>query len=107
MTEVRKRYIRSQVCLVDKVGTIKREVDQCYGRVDPHHLSARGMGGRDGGKTDETMVPLCRKHHSEVEQIGVIKFQVKYEIDLKYELSVLRKQWGLYQRRVNNEPATM
>ncbi len=46
---------------------------------DPHHVKSRGAGGPDA----ENMVPLCRAHHSELHQIGVTEFQLRYNLDLK------------------------
>ena len=97
MSEEYKSYIRSLACLVD--GRWEKDCDRCWGPVAPHHRKARGIGGNDKGKTDDSCVPVCTKHHSELEQIGETKFQVKHEIDLKFEMSALQKQWKLYQRR--------
>jgi hypothetical protein len=37
--------------------------------VDLHHPTSRGAGG-----TDESLMPLCRKHHAETHQIGCNTF---------------------------------
>ena len=55
LNEAYKAYIRSKPCLV------------CGGRSEPHHLKARGMGGKNkSGVKDFTCIPLCREHHDEI-----------------------------------------
>jgi len=74
LNEVYLSYIRSKPCVVcGKMG------------VDPHHLIARGIGGYKGGWKDFTTIPLCREHHTELEQIGVTRMEKKYE---KYQLNL-------------------
>jgi hypothetical protein len=43
--------------------------------VDPHHIRSKGSGGDD---TDMNIIPLCRRDHSDWEQIGVVKMVAKY-----------------------------
>lgn len=50
--------------------------DVCTRRGEPHHLDTRGSGG-----SDYTCVLLCRKHHTEIGQIGMNAFQEKYNIN--------------------------
>lgn len=47
----------------------------CTGDIDPHHIKSRGAGGDD---VEENLIPLCREHHTEIHQIGKIKFRSKY-----------------------------
>lgn len=54
-------FIRAQPCLV------------CGQKSEPHHLLSRGSGG-----SDLYCINLCRKCHSEIEQIGRNKFCLKY-----------------------------
>lgn len=42
---------------------------------DPHHIKSRGSGGDD---SPENICPLCRKHHSEIHQIGLNRMLEKY-----------------------------
>jgi hypothetical protein len=42
---------------------------------DPHHYKTRGAGGDD---SLENLISLCRKHHNEIHQIGVLTFMAKY-----------------------------
>ena len=49
----------------------------CFDDADSHHLKTKGSGG-----SDLTCVPLCRRHHSEIHQIGREKFEKKYSVDL-------------------------
>lgn len=50
------------------------------GPIDPHHLVARGW--REAKRNDFTCVGLCRKHHGEIEQAGVEKFEAKYKVSV-------------------------
>lgn len=43
--------------------------------VDLHHVKTRKSGGNDDS---DNLMPLCRKHHQEVHQIGMGKMSVKY-----------------------------
>lgn len=43
--------------------------------VDVHHLTTKGAGGDD---VESNLVPICRKHHSELHQYGLGKFSWKY-----------------------------
>lgn len=43
---------------------------------DAHHVRSRGAGG---GDTEENLLALCRRHHSEIHQIGKTKFFSKYK----------------------------
>ena len=48
-----------------------RSLSQCFGRIDPHHAGwdhSKGEGKGTGIKaTDSTCVPLCRRHHQQLE----------------------------------------
>ena len=46
-----------------------------YHIVDVHHLNSKGSGGDD---IENNLITLCRKHHSELHQIGLKKFSWKY-----------------------------
>jgi hypothetical protein len=43
--------------------------------IDYHHIKSRGAGGTDH---DWNLLPLCRKHHTEVHKIGLRTFAQKY-----------------------------
>jgi len=64
-------YVRAQPCLVP----LCREA----GPIDPHHLKA--VGWREAKRNDFTAIPLCRKHHSEVEQVSRESFCEKYSME--------------------------
>ena len=66
------KYIKSKHCLV-------------CGRspVDPDHLEHLGMGGANkGGLKDYSCVSLCRQHHSERHDLGLRRFEEKYNLNL-------------------------
>lgn len=46
---------------------------------DPAHVKTVGSGGPDA----ENIVPLCHYHHQELHNIGIITFQLHYNVDLK------------------------
>ena len=55
-------------CLVGK---------DCWGNPEPHHLKTRGAGGSDDY---ENIMPLCRKHHTEIHSSGKNRFVEKYRL---------------------------
>lgn len=61
-------FIRRKHCLV------------CLSAGEPHHVQARGRN--NAKRNDFTSVPLCRKHHSEIEQIGRQKFEELHEVEI-------------------------
>ncbi len=40
------------------------EDDPCWGPIDPHHAGPHPMGRK---ADDDTCIPLCRKHHGDVD----------------------------------------
>jgi len=58
---------------------------------DPHHVTTRGAGG-----SDLTAVPVCRKHHIEVGQIG------KWEMEKRYGVTWDRCQFSLLQEFIES-----
>lgn len=50
--------------------------------ADPHHVRSRGAGHGDWVKKNGNVVPLCRRHHTEVHQGGPEKFRAKHEVNL-------------------------
>lgn len=63
--------VKSQRCIV---------LNQCIGRIDPHHITTVGAGG---GDTPDNIMPLCRKHHTEWD-LGIGKFLRRYPIVRKW-----------------------
>lgn len=59
-------YIREQKCL------------ECGNNAEPHHWKTRGAGG-----SDLLAIPLCRRHHVEIGQIGS-RFFDKYNWENTY-----------------------
>ena len=56
--------IKSMKCLVCNAS-----------EVDVAHIKTKGSGGPD---EEWNLMPLCRRHHSEQHQIGIITFSQKY-----------------------------
>jgi len=71
-------FIKRQYCLI-------RQPASCVGLVGWHHVVARGQ--RQSKRNDFLTIPLCIKHHSEIEQIGIEKFNVKHNLDTWKELA--------------------
>lgn len=80
-------YIRSKPCLI------------CGIKSDPHHLIARTW--RESKRNDYTAINLCRKHHSEVEQIALSKFESKYHINLWKEVALLIINYVQFYKKNN------
>jgi hypothetical protein len=64
--------------------------------AEGHHLTTRAAGGSD---EEFNLIPLDRKCHSEVHQIGLSKFSIKYKTVEKWLLSYgweyddIRQKW--------------
>tara|TARA_Y100000114_G_scaffold62587_1_gene57349 strand:+ start:353 stop:619 length:267 start_codon:yes stop_codon:yes gene_type:complete len=69
------KYIKSKHCLVCGVSP-----------VDPDHLEHIGMGNNRSLQSsilkNYTCVSLCRKHHTERHDLGLRRFEKKYNINL-------------------------
>jgi hypothetical protein len=60
--ELREQVIRRDggCVMKDMVGL------RCWGRLDPHHVSPKGMGGTKRPDTADDLITLCRIHHDYV-----------------------------------------
>lgn len=56
---------------------------------DPAHIKTKGSGGDD---IEENLMPLCRKHHSEQHQCGVVTFARRHPTVLFY---IELKGWSI------------
>ena len=67
--------------------------------ADPHHLIAIGMGQSRKKPSSKhfTIVPLCREMHTELHQIGIHKFQEKYNIQLWQKAFNMLFNWFIVQ----------
>lgn len=45
------------------------------GPSDPHHITSKGAGG---GDVVSNLIPLCRRHHTEIHKVGLSKFAWNY-----------------------------
>ena len=61
----------------------------CGSKAEPHHMKEIGMGRNRQLERAEhfTALAMCRGHHSELHTIGLISFQVKYNINLWREVA--------------------
>lgn len=61
-------------------------------RIDAelHHVKTRKSGGSDN---PHNLMPLCRKHHTEIHQIGTTTFSEKYPIAKNWLIS---NHWNKY-----------
>ena len=91
-------YVRKLPCLIEGEA------------ADPHHLKAVGAGRkREIPKwEDYTVIPLQRKFHVELEQIGLKKFELKYDINLYGEALNIVAHWIFHKYKIGleNEPKT-
>lgn len=53
-----------EAAIVRDGGCVLRGRGECWGRLDPHHVDPKGMGGRERDDVLEDLVILCRGHHS-------------------------------------------
>ena len=84
-----KEYISRIRCVVcqktdgkDMSGEKVEPIDyvpDMFNVTDPAHVKTVGSGGPDA----ENIVPLCHYHHQELHSIGIVTFQLHYNINLK------------------------
>lgn len=69
--------------------TIERAREDGVRRSDPHHTLSRGAGG-----VDEHCVPLCRRHHNELDSpwSGPKTFEATHDINLRQLAAALHEQ---------------
>jgi len=60
---------------------------------DPHHLTTRGAGGCD---VYENLMPLCRKHHTEIHAVGVGKLSWKFPVIKRWLME--HRRWDIIER---------
>tara|TARA_R110000824_G_scaffold13459_2_gene58600 strand:- start:3105 stop:3377 length:273 start_codon:yes stop_codon:yes gene_type:complete len=80
------QYIKEQPCCVSGTND-----------ADAHHLEAVGMGQnrKKANQKHFTSIPLSRTLHTEVHQIGLNKFQIKYNVQLWQEAYYYFAKWLL------------
>jgi hypothetical protein len=69
-----RRWVRSHGCCVPECPAA---------RVEFAHLRSAVNAGTGQKPHDAFGVSLCRTHHDEQHQLGVARFEAKYEIDLR------------------------
>ena len=82
-----KNHVRSLPCVVNR--------KDCGRAVDPHHLRHVGLGrNRKVARwEDYTQIPLCRRCHSEQDNIGWLTFEDKYNINFYLEAIKILAKW--------------
>lgn len=68
----------------DYISKLPTRCVLCGQKAEYHHLDAVGMGRNRNNNLSEnyTVVPLCRKHHTELHNIGYRRFAERYNFDL-------------------------
>ena len=97
-----RRWISEKPCCVCGGGVYNDESGEWL--TDPHHLSARGMGGK-GIKAKEvgSVVSLCRRHHTECHTSGLPRFQDRYDVALWHRAKKLGEEWRIKLGREREE----
>ena len=62
--------------------SLPRYCELCNDPAEPHHIYSRGSGGCD---CDWNVIYLCRRHHDEAHQLGIVRFPEKYNLELIWE----------------------
>ena len=82
------KFLRDKPCVV---------IHQHAGKTEVHHLKA--VGWREWKRNDLTGIPICRAGHTEIEQIGMNKFEEKHGVTMWKEAFYLfleyavKKEW--------------
>lgn len=69
-------HIRSLECSVAYKGP------HCSSRMEAHHVSEDGNAGMGIKCGDDSVVPLCASHHTQLHRIGRVTFESAYGVDL-------------------------
>ena len=97
-------YVRSLPCIVNQTAYGNEGINPC-GASDPHHLLAVGTGRNR--KTprweDYKAIPLCREHHAELHQIGIIKFENEWAVMLFKESLIILARWIFHKSKLQKE----
>ena len=64
------KFVRTLPCLVRFCRSRRSDASHC----GPHGMSQKA--------SDHSTVPLCRKHHQELHQLGRLAFEAKHSLDL-------------------------
>jgi hypothetical protein len=79
-------FVRTKPCMISHAH---------IGNTECHHLVA--VGWREAKRVDFTAINLCRAAHSEIEQIGVEKFEKKYSVNVWQEAAWLLIEYMIDQ----------
>lgn len=60
-------WVKTQLCCA-------RFISPCAGPIDPHHAGRRPGTGMKAA--DRTAIPLCRRHHGQVETLAGLPFRL-------------------------------
>lgn len=88
----RVEWMRTQRCLARRTSQSFRV---CVGPVEGHHIKNGGTGRKADAKW---CVPLCRKHHDFLHNVGPETFAAMYHLDLQDEARQTESRWQDYQR---------
>ncbi len=88
-----KDHVRTLPCLI------------CGGAAEPHHLVSVGMGRkRETPKWEDcTIIPLSRRYHAELHQIGRKTFEKKHYINLYKEALIILAKWIFHKSKLQKE----
>ena len=62
----------------------------CDGPIENAHTESGGAGRRADARF---IVPLCRKHHRQLHELGVDTFGRAYKVDLRFAASRVEENW--------------
>ena len=90
-------HVRSLPCVVNR--------KDCFRAVDPHHLFNVGLGrNRKVARWEDfTVIPLCRRCHSEQHSIGWLSFQSQYAVDFYFEGLKILAKWIFHKSKLQEE----
>lgn len=95
-----RSYIRRCSCCIcvhsggknikgEKIGPERSADVFLYQVSDVAHVKTRGAGGED----IENIVPLCRLHHNELHQHGILTFEIRYNFDIRNQAVVSYQEY--------------
>lgn len=89
----RVEWIKTQPCIVFARrfrGPFGWGTAQCFGAIENAHTVTGGASRKAGA---ETVIPLCRWHHSLLHRKGRAAFEDQYGVSLTYEAARIEQRW--------------
>lgn len=85
------KYVRTRPCM------IKRGMEHCNQKAEPHHLLRAQEGAMGMTAGDDWAVPMCRQHHSELHNFdeGEINYFLNWGLEYDFVKDYAQELWAI------------